>query len=169
MNQLEKALEIADQTSLKGPARQEALEKFRKQIAEWGIAIPDVDLLVWDFGLKDFYDTGLIEIWLANEVQAGYCAKYLFLFDGQTCPMHGHKTKTETFFVVKGAIRMECEGTVAELKPGDLLPMPAGKKHEFTGAGPAFLLEISTPCLIDDNFFVDSRVPFGGNYKPQSP
>ena len=25
----------------------------------------------------------LIEFWIANEMDAGYCAKYLFVFDGQ--------------------------------------------------------------------------------------
>lgn len=169
MKELDKALEMADRISLKGPERQEALETFGKHAAEWDISLPDVECLVWDFGLEDFYDIGLIEIWLANEVEAGYCAKYLFLFDGQTCPMHRHKTKVETFFVVKGTIRMECQGTVTEMKAGDLLPMEAGKMHEFTGVGPAFLLEISTPCLVDDNYFLDTRIPIGGNYKPQSP
>ncbi len=60
--------------------------------------MPPHEPLVSDFGLGDFYETGLIEYWVANEIQAGYCGKLLFVFGGQTCPMHWHKRKHETFF-----------------------------------------------------------------------
>jgi mannose-6-phosphate isomerase-like protein (cupin superfamily) len=118
--------------------------------------------LVLDFGLGDFAKTGLIEYWIANEVEAGYCAKYLFVFDGQTCPMHHHRGKMETFFVVKGTVRMSFDGREFEMSPGEVLPVPQGRPHSFTGAGPALLLEVSTPCLIDDNFFADPAIAIGG-------
>ena len=38
--------------------------------------------------------------------------------------------------------------------------------HSFTGAGPALLLEVSKPCIIDDNYFEDTRILIGGNYVP---
>jgi hypothetical protein len=31
--------------------------------------------------------------------------------------------------------------------------------------GPALLLELSMPCEVDDNFFDDPRIPYGGNQK----
>jgi D-lyxose ketol-isomerase len=52
------------------------------------------------------------------------------------------------------------------LKPGDVLPIEPWDYHCFTGAGPALLLEVSKPCVIDDNYFEDTRIPIGGNYIP---
>jgi mannose-6-phosphate isomerase-like protein (cupin superfamily) len=106
----------------------------------------------------------LIECWVANEIEAGYCAKYLFLFDGQACPNHYHQTKVETFFIVKGKVRMECAGSVCEMMPGDVLLVEAEKPHTFSGLGPALILEVSTPCIINDNFFENKSIPIGGNY-----
>ncbi len=167
MKELDKALDIAERISAKGQAREEALAGFRKQMAEWEFALPDVEPLIWDFGLGDFFKIGMIEIWIANEIEAGYCAKYLFLFDGQRCPTHHHKTKVETFFIVKGKVRMECHGDATEMNPGDVLLVDAGTNHGFTAIGPAILLEVSKPCFIDDNCFQDARIPVGKDDKAE--
>lgn len=159
MEELDKGLRI----SLSGSEREQALAVFRQQLAEWGIALPPAECLVLDFGLGRFRSVGLIESWIANETQAGYCGKYLFVFDGQTCPTHSHRQKHETFFIVKGRVRMTCDGTVREMAEGDVLAVPPGREHCFTGIGPALLLELSTPCRIDDNYFADSAIPIGGN------
>lgn len=149
MDELEKGLDISVCETL----RQEAIAKYSDQIKKWDVAMPQVEPLVLDFGLDDFYKFGLIEYWIANEVGAGYCGKYLFVFDGQACLMHYHKQKHETFFVVKGRIRMDYDGKSFEMKAGDVLPVEYNKLHGFTGTGPALLLEISKPCIIEDNYF----------------
>ncbi len=164
MDELQKALNISEGV-LSGAEREKALLAFQAQIRAWDIALPRVEPLIWQFGLNDFSRTGLIECWIANESEAGYCAKYLFLFDGQTCPMHLHKIKVETFFVVKGSARMVCGGVTREMNPGETLLVKAGTFHSFTGIGPVLLLEVSMPSRVDDNFFEDSRVPYGGNYR----
>lgn len=159
MDELKKGLEI----SLRGiPARQ-ALARFQKQMKGWDITMPPVKPLVLDFGLGTFDQIGLIEYWIANENKAGYCGKYLFVFDGQTCPEHQHRQKHETFFVIKGQVRMHFGRRVLTMQAGDTLPVPPGRKHSFTGIGPALLLELSTPCEIDDNYFSDRSIPIGGN------
>jgi len=160
MEELNKGQELA----LKGPEATEALKRFYKQMAAWSVALPPAKPLIWDFGLGNFEETGLIECWIANEMEAGYCGKYLFTFDGQTCPLHKHKRKHETFFVVQGRISMKFDGGYQEMSAGDVLPVPIGKLHSFTGIGPALLLELSTPCEIDDNFFDNACIPIGGNY-----
>ncbi len=149
--------------SLTGPARAEALDAFRRRMEEWGVALPPAEPLVWDFGLGRFSTVGLIESWIANEAGPGYCGKYLFVFDGQTCPSHRHRRKHETFFVVRGRVRMILDGEEMILDPGDVLPVDPGRLHSFTGIGPALLLELSTPCEIDDNVFEDERIPIGRN------
>ncbi|MCD4825426.1 MAG: cupin domain-containing protein [Phycisphaerae bacterium] len=150
--------EAIDSMQLQGPKRRESLDNFARQIAQWGLAMPPVEPLVIDFGMGDFDRVGLIEYWIANELEAGYCGKYLFLFDGQQCPFHGHKQKYETFFVVKGEVKMVVGGKEQIMNQGAVLAMPPGDVHSFTGIGNALILEISTPCLVSDNEFKDPKI-----------
>lgn len=160
MNELEKARKIEASDDI----RTEALNRFRDQITKWGIAIPDTDPLVLDFGLGKFQSEGLIECWIANEIQAGYCGKYLFLFDGQSCPMHHHRNKHETFFVIEGKVQFLLNGMKIEKQKGEILAVPLLSKHTFTGIGPVLLLELSQPCIIGDNYFESQKIPIGGNF-----
>jgi len=150
-----------------GQEREEILQRFLAQIHRWGIALPPVEPLVLDFGLGRFEREGLIEYWIANEIQAGYCGKYLFLFDEQSCSTHHHCTKTETFFMVKGVMRVEYDGRTFLMNEGDVLRVAPRKDHCMTGIGPALFLELSTPCLVDDNYFSNTAIPVGGNYRPE--
>ena len=52
-----------------------------------------------------------------------------------------------------------------EMARGDILTVPPLIKHCFTGIGSALLLELSQPCLVDDNYFEDTRIPIGRNYQ----
>jgi len=161
MHELKKALSIA----LQGPKAEFALRRFHRQMKAWQIALPPVEPLVLDFGLGRFDEVGLIECWIANEREAGYCGKYLFVFDGQSCPEHRHRRKHETFFVVRGKARFCCNGRNRNLGEGRVLPVKPGTPHGLTGNGPVLLLELSMPCEIDDNFFTDRSIPIGGNFK----
>jgi mannose-6-phosphate isomerase-like protein (cupin superfamily) len=160
MDELDKGLEISIPVERQGPL----LAAFQAQIATWGLVMPAVAPLVLDFGLDRFAEVGLIEYWVANELEAGYCGKYLFVFDGQSCPAHRHAEKLETFFIVKGTVTMTYGDRTFEMTPGDVLRVEPGTAHSFTGKGPALLLEVSKPCTIADNFFADPAIPIGGNY-----
>jgi mannose-6-phosphate isomerase-like protein (cupin superfamily) len=164
MNERDKAQIIA----VKGAARRKALRECRAQLKTWKLAMPPHEPLVSDFGLGNFYETGLIEYWVANEIEAGYCGKLLFVFGGQTCPTHWHKKKHETFFIVRGKVEMCFDGSLREMRPGDCLAVPPGKPHRFTGKGPVLLLEVSKPCLVKDNVFENLDIPIGSNYKKRS-
>ncbi len=147
---------------LQGAEREDAVRQVLARIEEWGLRMPNVEPLPLHFGLHDFHNVGETEFWVANESDAGYCGKFLFVFDGQTCPYHRHAKKHETFFVVKGRVRMRIDEGVRELGAGDVLPMPPGMGHSFTGMGDALLLEVSMPSLLQDNFFEDKRIGQGG-------
>ena len=161
MDELDKGLSISLNTEQAAPH----LAACQQQMAAWEMVMPPVEPLVLDFGLGEFVKTGLIEYWIANEVDAGYCGKYLFVFDGQTCPLHHHHNKLETFFIVRGSVSMDYSGSKLVMKAGDVLRMDTGQAHAFTGMGPALLLEVSKPCLVDDNYFADRRIPIGGNFQ----
>jgi len=147
---------------LKGAQRQQALKKCLAKIKDWGLTMPTREVLVSDWELGEFEKTGLIEFWIANEEDAGYCGKFLFVFDGQTCPLHHHATKHETFFVLKGRVRMTVDGQTRIMKEGEVLTMPPGTEHSFTGLGDALLIEVSMPCMLEDNFFADKRIGENG-------
>jgi D-lyxose ketol-isomerase len=149
----------ADALQLQGPRREAALAAFEKQIAQWGIKMPPVERLVLDFGVNDFDHIGLIECWLANELRAGYCGKYLFTFAGQECPSHSHSVKHETFCALKGRLRITLDGKPHILEEGETLPVAPGQVHSFRGEdGNALLIELSMPCDPKDNNFVDPRI-----------
>ena len=107
------------------------LASFRKQMRAWELTLPPAPPVVFDFGLGQFDRIGLIECWIANEVESGYCGKYLFVFDGQECPTHSHRVKHETFFVLKGQLRVILDGTPMMLRSGDVLPVLPRRKHSF--------------------------------------
>jgi quercetin dioxygenase-like cupin family protein len=147
---------------LTSEARRLALAHCSAALAAWGLTMPQVEPLVLDFGLNRFDEVGEIEFWVANEEGAGYCGKFLFVAEGQTCPEHRHARKHETFFVLKGAVRMIVDGEERLLREGDTLIMPPGQQHAFTGVGPALLLEVSMPSRRRDNFFADRAIGADG-------
>ena len=143
---------------LRGSARKGASDRFSTQMKEWGLRAPDVEPFIWDFGLGEFDSVGLIEYWIANELEAGYCAKYLFVFNGQRCPLHAHGQKHETFMVLKGKVGMMEDNIEKTMEEGEIRVMPPGRRHSFVGIGNALVLEVSTPCLVSDNQFEDDEI-----------
>jgi mannose-6-phosphate isomerase-like protein (cupin superfamily) len=141
-----------------GEERQRALDRCRQVIQGWGLTMPEVEPIALDFGLGRFAEIGEIEFWIANQEQAGYCGKFLYVEDGQTCPYHRHERKHETFFVLKGRVRMVVDDQDVVLAQGQTLVMPPGQRHAFTGLGPALLLEVSMPSTRGDNFFADPAI-----------
>ena len=147
---------------LQGSERQKALAEIQNQIGEWRLTMPAVTPLPLHFGLHRFKETGETEFWIANETRHGYCGKFLFVFDGQTCPYHHHRKKHETFFVMKGTLRVKVGKEEILMPEGAFLAIPAGTGHSFTGVGPALLLEVSMPSVAGDNFFDDTKIGDGG-------
>ncbi len=143
---------------LRDEERERVMERIRSQMVEWGLTLPDVEPLALDFGLGCFQEVGETEFWIANEEEHGYCGKLLFLFDEQTCPRHRHRRKHETFYVVKGRIRMNAGDDEWVMEQGATLTMPPGVAHSFTGVGNALVLEVSMPSVQGDSFFDDETI-----------
>ena len=147
-----------DDVELHGAERERVIAAIQEQVAAWGLTMPAVEPLILDMGLGRFAEVGDSEYWIANEEKLGYCGKFLFMCDGQTCPHHYHNMKHETFYILKGRIRMRMGEEEFIMNQGDVLPMPPGTKHSFTGLGNALILEVSLPSVLDDNFFDDREI-----------
>lgn len=142
-----------------GEQREDVLQHCYDQIQKWGLTMPDDEPLMLHFGLNDFFHTGETEFWICNNLDEGYCGKYIFLFEGQRCPEHYHKIKHETFNVIKGQVKMTAKGEDIMLKEGGVFSMPVNTKHSFTAVGgPALVLEVSKPCLYQDSYFTDKAI-----------
>ena len=136
-----------------------ALRRAGAILKGWGLVMPETDPLTPHFGLHDFYRIGEIEYWIVNDRENRYCGKFLFLFANQRCPLHHHKIKDETFFIVRGRVRMTAGRKTVRMKPGDIFKMPPGVNHTFAAVGGAALvLEVSLPSMQYDNVFADQAI-----------
>ena len=144
---------------VEGKEREKMLKKAEEIMKRWGLKMPEVFLpLILDFGYNDFKNTGHIEYIIANEIDEGYCGKFIFMFKGQRCPEHYHKKKHETFFVLKGKILMEVNGEKIILNEGDVLRMDRYNSHTFKALKNSLIIEVSQPSIKNDNFFKDEKI-----------
>jgi N-acetylneuraminate synthase len=141
-----------------GPERERILLKLKTLAESWGLTIPDVTPYPLHFGYSDFYRIGETEFDINNNIEEGYCGKFIFVIKGQTCPMHYHKIKHETFYLVKGKVEMESNNEITVMNQGDIKIMPQNTKHRFTGLEDSLILECSKPDLAEDSIFNDDRV-----------
>lgn len=144
--------------SLQGTEREETLGRIHEVVDAWGLKLPDVPPDPLHFGRNDFARIGETEFNIANNLEQGYCGKLMFLFKGQTCPMHHHRKKHETFFIVKGRIEMEAGGSTFAMNQGDIKVIAQRVKHRFTALADSLVLECSMPDLPDDSIFDDPHI-----------
>lgn len=67
---------------------------------------------------------------------------------GSSTQEHYHVRAEEIYFITAGQGRMRIEGEIAEVKAGDAIAIPPGKKHKLsnTGPEPLTLLCCCSPC-----------------------
>lgn len=143
---------------LVGKEKEEIVKEIRDRVSLWGLTLPDVPAILYHLGLNDFYNVGDSEFDIMNNLEEGYCGKFIFLFKDQTCPMHYHVIKHETFYIVKGEVEMEAEGQTKIMKQGDIKVVSQNQKHRFTGITDMLLLESSKPDVMNDSIFEDDRI-----------
>lgn len=75
---------------------------------------------------------------------------------GATTQEHYHAKTEEIYFITGGAGRMRIEGDVREVKVGDAVAIPPGKKHKLwnTGSVPLTLLCCCSPCYEHSDTFL---------------
>jgi mannose-6-phosphate isomerase-like protein (cupin superfamily) len=74
----------------------------------------------------------------------------------QATERHYHRVTEEIYFVLKGQGRMEVDGDVAHVRPGDAVLIPAGAWHQLENNGTSELRILcccAPPYSHDDTFF----------------
>ena len=150
---MKEELEKALKQSLNDGNAKIIIERINSQMAKWGLKMPDVPPLVFDFGRGDVFNIGETEFWIANELEHGYCGKYMFLLKGQTCPEHFHNIKHETFFIVKGLVRMNSGEKSWNMTEGDTYAMVREKSTVLLPLRTHLFLKCQSRLLLQIMFF----------------
>jgi quercetin dioxygenase-like cupin family protein len=150
--------DVMDRLTLQGEERERVLKRIHKVVRSWRLRLPIVPPDPLHFGLNDFRRIGETEFNINNNLEQGYCGKFMFMFRGQTCPMHNHRIKHETFFLVKGRIDMELAGRRFIMNQGDICIVDQNVWHRFSALADSLILESSKPDLVDDSIFEDQRI-----------
>jgi len=143
---------------LVGKEKEEILEKVKERMNSWGLKLPKVYACPFHFGLKNYSEIGALEFDINNNIEEGYCGKLIFMFKDQTCPLHYHKLKHETFFVIKGKVELEADSKKTILNQGDIYIMDRNVTHKFSGLEDSLILESSKPDLLDDSIFENNKI-----------
>lgn len=75
---------------------------------------------------------------------------------GQATERHYHAVAEEIYFITAGEGRMELDGDVATVRPGDAILIPPGAWHQITAAGDddlRLLCCCAPPYSHDDTYF----------------
>ena len=105
------------------------------------------------------------ERWIVNR---DYCGKLLVLKEGYRSSLHCHRVKDETFYMLRGTMKLEVGEdpatlSVHTLEPGDVLHLPPNTWHRFTGVTEVEFMEFSTHHEEDDTVRLtrSEKVPGG--------
>ncbi len=134
-----------------------AQAETRRQLEEAGLTVAGgLEIEIADFGLGRFAQEGLGLVVRVNEPE--YCSKWLTLLPGQECPTHFHKLKKETFFVLRGQVKLVADGQPVTLETGDHYTLRPGVRHSFGSAAGAVIEEVSTHDENSDSYFDDPNI-----------
>jgi D-lyxose ketol-isomerase len=129
----------------------------RAMLRDAGIVLAkDEQIEITDFGKGDYERLGLGLVIRVSEPEYG--SKWLTVLPGQTCPNHYHEHIKETFFVVKGDVRMRLADRLVDLAVGDKLTMPPRTWHAFSSDRGAVIEEVTTRQVEGDSYFEDPGV-----------
>ena len=80
---------------------------------------------------------------------------------GTSTQEHYHVRTEEIYYITHGTGRMRVEGETRDVKPGDAIAIPPGRKHKLwnTGSGLLRLLCCCAPAYEHDDTVITESVP----------
>lgn len=107
------------------------------------------------YGLARFEEVGLVMITLIN---LEYCKKLILLKAGQFHPKQYHERKRETFVVLYGELKVDLDGAISYLNPGQVVTINPGIVHSFAAVSDCVVEEISTTHESSDSYYIDETI-----------
>ncbi|OHC71879.1 MAG: spore coat protein [Rhodocyclales bacterium RIFCSPLOWO2_02_FULL_63_24] len=134
-----------------------AVKAVRSLLREGNVILPGLSELEIShhYGLEKFDRFGLTMITIVNRE---YCKKVLVMLAGQTHPEQYHEQKEETFVVLHGTMILKLDGVAQKVKPGDVVTVERGVRHEFHTESGVVFEEISSTHIKDDSFYTDPTI-----------
>jgi len=93
------------------------------------------------------------ELWIVNNDL--YCGKLLYLKKDYRCSYHYHKLKTESFYLLKGKVKLIINHNDIPFRKGDAVDIFPGMVHSFEGIEDSIIIEISTQHFDSDSYRFD--------------
>lgn len=106
-------------------------------------------------GLDRFESVGAVFV---NIINRDYCKSYVIMKPGQDYPVHYHKIKNETFYVLRGTLRICVNDKEFILSPGEMLNVERGCDHSFGTSKGCIFEEISTMYIPNDSIYLNDEI-----------
>ncbi|MCK9379671.1 MAG: N-acetylneuraminate synthase family protein [Sulfuritalea sp.] len=135
----------------------EAVKAVRTMLRIANVILPGLSELEIShhYGIDRFAQFGLTMITIVNRE---YCKKVLVMLAGQTHPEQYHRQKEETFIVLHGTMTLKLDGVAQTVKPGDVVTVERGVRHEFHTETGVVFEEISSTHIQNDSFYTDPAI-----------
>jgi N-acetylneuraminate synthase len=133
------------------------LGMVRMQIRESHVVLPNKGevKLYHHSGFENFTSVGAAFI---NVIQHDYCKFIVVMLPNQTYPLHFHRIKDESYFILSGDLNVVVEEDEHTLLKGDILNVPRRFTHSFKTKNGCVFEEISTAYLDNDSVYDDKRI-----------
>jgi sialic acid synthase SpsE/quercetin dioxygenase-like cupin family protein len=134
-----------------------AVEAVKALLKSGNIVVPGRSELELShhYGMERFSRFGLT---LVTVVNREYCKKLLVMLPGQTHPEQYHLQKEETFIILYGEMNLKLDGKSRQVKPGDVITVERGVRHEFFTETGVVFEEISSAHIQNDSFYTDPAI-----------
>ena len=99
------------------------------------------------------------------ETQDAFQIKHLTVFPDSRLSLQSHEFRAEHWFVIAGCARVEIDGTILDLIPGESIQIPVQTRHRVTAMGqsPLIFIEIQTGTSFDENDIIRYEDDYGRN------
>ena len=97
------------------------------------------------------------------ETQDAFQIKQLNVFPGSRLSLQSHEFRAEHWFVIQGCARVEVDGRILELIPGESIQIPLQSRHRVTSIGetPLVFIEIQTGTSFDEDDIIRYEDDYG--------
>lgn len=106
-------------------------------------------------GINNFASIGAVFI---SVIQHDYCKFLVVMAKGQSYPVHYHRIKDESYFILHGQLDVKIEDEYSHLTKGEIINVPRRFTHSFSTDTGCVFEEVSTAYLNNDSVYEDIAV-----------